>query len=68
MRQPHQNGYYVIKSMSLACFLIRKGFNLLKVDDSIQDPRKKVFLFEDTPELQRAITEFTQNLKRKRGY
>lgn len=66
MRQEHKNGYYVIKSMSLACFLIRKGFDLLKVSDSIKDPSKKVFLFEDTPELQQAIHEFDEQIKQQR--
>lgn len=55
------NGYYVIKTLSMATYLIRQGFDLLKVDDSLRDPKKKVFLFEDTPALRKAMEEYSQN-------
>jgi ATP-dependent Clp protease adapter protein ClpS len=57
--------YYVIRSLKMANFLVRAGFDILKVSDSEQDPNFKVFLFNDSKELRNYITMFTQNLSQK---
>lgn len=51
--------YYVVKSLKLANFLVRQGFDILKVSDSEHNPEFKVFLFGDCQELRRSITMFT---------
>ncbi|WP_352168640.1 DUF5659 domain-containing protein [Proteiniborus sp. MB09-C3] len=51
--------YYVVKSLKLANFLVRQGFDILKVSDSEHDPKFKVFLFQDCSELRKSITMFT---------
>lgn len=51
--------YYVIKSLKLANFLVRQGFDILKVSDSEQNSNLKVFLFGDCPELRKSMTMFT---------
>lgn len=51
--------YYVVKSLKLANFLVRQGFDILKVSDSEHNSEFKVFLFRDCAELRRSITMFT---------
>ncbi len=50
--------YYVIKSLSMCNYLVRKGFDIVKVVDSKENPRFKVFLFTDCPELQIAMKSY----------
>lgn len=49
---------YIIKGLRMTNYLIRKGFDLLKVEDDIHNSHYKVFLFEDTPELRQAMSRF----------
>ena len=53
--------YYVIRSLNMMHYLIRKGFNVQNVSDSNENPELKVFLFTDTPELRKAMSEFTKS-------
>ncbi|MEY8416338.1 DUF5659 domain-containing protein [Tissierella praeacuta] len=53
--------YYVIRSLNMMHYLVRKGFDIQNVSDSNDNPKLKVFLFTDTPELRKAITEFTKS-------
>lgn len=57
--------YYVVKSLKLANFLVRAGFDIIKVSDSENNSNFKVFLFNDSKELRNYITMFTygSNLK-----
>lgn len=52
--------FYIIKSIRMMTFLIRKGFDLYKVIDDDKNPHYKVFLFEDTKELRQAMTEYSK--------
>lgn len=51
-------GYYVIYSLSMMNYLVRSGFDVVKVSDSTRNPKIKVFLFMDTPQLQETMKEF----------
>lgn len=53
--------YYVIRSLNLMHYLIRRGFDVQNISDSNENPKLKVFCFTDTPELRKAITEYTQS-------
>ena len=39
------NKCYVVKSIRLMMYLVRKGFNVVNVIDDINNPKYKVFLF-----------------------
>ncbi|MCI1958989.1 MAG: DUF5659 domain-containing protein [Clostridia bacterium] len=57
--------FKVIHSLKLMMFLVRNGFNVLKVEDAypqkgeIKSPYK-VFLFKDTPELKECCFKFSK--------
>ena len=42
-------------------YLVRKGFNIQNVSDSNENSKLKVFLFTDTPELRKAMSDFTKS-------
>lgn len=50
--------YYVVKSLRLANHLVRAGFDIKKVDDSIANSSFKVFLFEDSARLRNIVAKF----------
>lgn len=52
---------YVIKSQSMATFLMTKGFRLIKLQQDRNNPNRNVYLFKDGEELRKAITEYTVN-------
>lgn len=51
-------GYQVIHSKALMQHLVKKGFELIKVDDSKKNPSMKVFLFYKSEELSNAIQSY----------
>lgn len=51
--------FYVIKSLRMMTYLIRQGFNIYKVKDDDKNSYYKVFLFEDSEDLRKAISDFT---------
>ena len=53
-----ENEYYVIKSLSMMNYLVRNGFDVLKVGDNEFYPNLKVFLFADSLELRRCMESF----------
>ena len=53
-------GYQVIHSKALMQYLVKKGFELIKVDDSKKNPNMKVFLFYKSEELSNAIQSYKQ--------
>ena len=55
--------YYVIKSLSMMQYLVREGFNILKVENANDNPKLKVFLFEDNKRLRKAMTTYTNSRK-----
>lgn len=52
--------YYVIRSLKMTHYLVRQGFDIQNINDSNENPKLKVFLFTDSPELRRAITRYTK--------
>lgn len=57
MRTDKKN-FYVIRGLGMANYLVRKGFDIKKVEDNAYDRRFKIFLFEDSKELRNAISEY----------
>ena len=55
---------YVIKSQSMATYLMSKGFRLVKLQPDRNNPNRNVYLFKNSLELRKAITEYTNNKKR----
>lgn len=52
---------YVIKSQSMATYLMSKGFRLVKLQQDRNNPNRNVYLFKNSLELRKAITEYTNN-------
>ena len=55
---------YVIKSQSMATYVMSKGFRLIKLQQDRNNPNRNVYLFKDSSELRKAITEYTNNRKK----
>lgn len=55
---------YVIKSQSMATYLMSKGFRLIKLQQDRNNPNRNVYLFKDSSELRKSITEYTNNRKK----
>lgn len=51
----------VIYSMRMAALLMLRGFVLLELKNNDLHPRKKVFIFKDTPELRSAMAEISKS-------
>jgi hypothetical protein len=49
--------YYIVRSLRLMNFLVRQGHDVKKVQDANDSDILKVFLFHDSPLLQRDIKE-----------
>lgn len=49
---------YVVKSISLMQYLVRKGYDVINVVDDVKNPKYKVFCFADCVDLQKSIAEF----------
>lgn len=49
-----------IFSKKVAYQLIGKGFNLIDMEDNLKYKNLKVFVFEETEELLKALTEITK--------
>ncbi|MDD3569793.1 MAG: DUF5659 domain-containing protein [Lachnospiraceae bacterium] len=48
----------VVHSLALMMYLVRNGFDVIKVKDSFVDKKFKAFLFEDTVELQESMLQY----------
>ena len=49
----------VIYTRKMALYLINKGFKILRTVPDVKKPNFYNWVFEDTPELQTAISEYT---------
>ena len=47
--------YYIVYSKKVANKLERMGFTVLKVEPNYKDPKRAVYIFEDTPKFREAI-------------
>ena len=50
--------FYVVKSLRMTNYLAKLGFDIKNVEDNAYDRRYKIFLFEDSHELRRAMDNF----------
>lgn len=48
---------YMIYSLRVANALVKRGFEITNTCVNINNPKLKVFYFEDTPELRTALAE-----------
>lgn len=53
-----QRSYYVADTIKEMTFLVKKDCILKKVTDDRNNPRYKVFLFEDSPYLQECLKDY----------
>lgn len=56
--------FYIVRSLAMTNYLVRNGYDIQKVEDSIDNPKYKVFLFEKTPEFEHSVGVF---LSRRKG-
>ncbi|MGF7057217.1 DUF5659 domain-containing protein [Brassicibacter mesophilus] len=56
--------HYVVKSLKIANYLVRSGYDILKVEDSRSNNFYKVFIFEDSPELRKEVKRYKKVLNR----
>lgn len=59
-------GIKKIFKKSVAMCLIRRGHDLKDIESNLKDNRFKVFLFEETQELLKDLTEITFELKQSK--
>ena len=55
--------YEIIHSKNLMMYLVRKGFDVVKIDDSEKNHKLKVFMFYKTEDLTNAIYEYSNSKK-----
>ena len=55
---------YIVRSIDLVNWLCQRGYRLLKAEDSMGNPKYKVFLFEDSEPLQKCVAEWMSNRKK----
>jgi len=49
---------FVVKTQRLAGYLMQKGFVLQRIDQDYKDPKRNVFLFNRSDELNNAVKEY----------
>lgn len=49
---------YVVRSVGLVNWLCRRGYTLLKAEDSKDNSKYKVFMFEDSEPLRQCVAEY----------
>ena len=53
-----------IFSKKVAYQLISQGFNLIDMEDNLKYKNLKVFIFQETDEFKKALTEITKNMNK----
>lgn len=53
-----------IFSKKVAYQLISQGFNLIDMEDNLKYKNLKVFIFQETDEFKKALTEITNNMNK----
>lgn len=54
---------YTIRSLHLMNWLCRRGYTVVKVLDSDKLSQYKIFLFEDSPEIRQAVSDYLMEQK-----
>jgi hypothetical protein len=52
--------YYVCRSLALANYLVRQGFDIKKIDDSRANSKFKICLFLNSPQLEKCVEGFNK--------
>ena len=52
----------IVRTLGMTNWLCSHGFKILKVEDSEDDPKYKVFLFEDTPSLHHMMMQYRKKV------
>lgn len=55
---------YVVRSVDLVNWLCQRGYRLLKAEDSNENPKYKVFMFEDSEMLRKCVAEWLSKRKK----
>lgn len=55
---------YVVRSISLVNWLCQRGYKLLKAEDSKEDSKYKVFMFEDSEEIRSSVATYLSERKK----
>lgn len=50
--------YYPVFSLTMANYLVRCGFDIVKVDDNEKNTKYKKFLFHDSFQLRKSMAKF----------
>ena len=58
--------FYIVKSIGMMMYLVRKGFDLIKIEDAHDNSKHKVFMFYRTPELEEKAKKYI-TITRKRN-
>ena len=54
----NRDKYMIVFSMRLAGELMAQGFHMINMRPDIHEPNKKVYIFNNTPDLQNAIYSY----------
>lgn len=52
---------YVVLQISMANFLISKGFHVLRIDRNRDNRERLIFLFEDSDELRKSLYDYKRD-------
>jgi hypothetical protein len=63
-KQSKTKEMYIVRSISLVNYLCQRGFKLLKAEDSNDNAKYKVFMFEDCPEIRDTVAIYLSNRKK----
>lgn len=60
--------YKQIFSLRLAGYLMQQGFRIRRIHHNLKEIDKDVYLFDDTPELEKAMLEYKKPKNSKEKY
>lgn len=60
--------YKQIFSLRLAGYLMQQGFRIRRIHHNLKETDKDVYLFDDTPELEKAMLEYNKSKNTKEKY
>jgi hypothetical protein len=52
---------YMVRSLRLMMYLVRQGFDIIKVRDSDTDSKYKIFYFDYSPEIDKVAKYYIRN-------
>lgn len=58
--------FFIVRSLRVANYLCHQGFDIVKVEDSYDNPIHKVFMFERTAELEKTANDYIAFLKQQK--